>query len=357
MLKCKLAFVGDVMLGDSFYTLGRGVSSSLKKFGEDFLGAGIVNLLKEHDVVFCNLESPASEVGKKKTSLRRMHMRAERSAVKYLKKWGFNVVNLANNHIFEQGTDAAFDTVENLKEQHIDIIGAGIRNTFTGEAEPLEMHIRGTNICLVGLCLLDEKYSYSGGMNLEKTKSILNSNTNKLNIVSLHWGHELMDRPTARQIDMAEELINAGAKMIIGHHPHVLQGLDASKDRIIAYSLGNFIFNGFVKDTKWSCILSVEVNEDLSLVYELYPVVSSKDYRPLLATGSLKKKLLAEINRRSELLKISQEKSAYQKEYTNKISAMRKKLYLKMAGNMFFMSPVFWPQFFFRFIQRRTGTW
>ena len=98
----KLAFVGDIMCGDSFSLMGKGAATMIDRYGVDFLPAEIVDVFKSHDMVMGNIECVLSDAGRKENSLRKRHMRGRSETAKLLADWGLTVANVANNHILEQ---------------------------------------------------------------------------------------------------------------------------------------------------------------------------------------------------------------------------------------------------------------
>jgi len=105
MSQIRIAFVGDVMCGDSFSLLGWGTASCIDKHGTGFLPEKIRQIFKAHDMVFCNVECVLSDVGRDEKSLRSLHMRGRSRTAKYLADWGVTVAHLANNHILEHGLE------------------------------------------------------------------------------------------------------------------------------------------------------------------------------------------------------------------------------------------------------------
>jgi len=249
------------MCGDSFYALGHGVSSSLKRLKGEFLRPEIVDFLRSYDMVFGNVECALSDVGRSDLSLRSIQMRGRPECAGYLAEWGVTVANVANNHILEHGYEAACDTVKQLHKAGIKTIGSGRDGTFQEGIQVAQVEHAGQTISLIGICFRQEKYAFNGGADLAATIETIKtlSDDNRLVIVSAHWGDEFIDRPSIEQKRIAQEFINAGATLIIGHHPHVVQGIENLGGRLVAYSLGNFIFDSFLEDTRWSIILSVEI--------------------------------------------------------------------------------------------------
>jgi poly-gamma-glutamate synthesis protein (capsule biosynthesis protein) len=362
MSELRIACVGDIMCGDSFYALGHGVASVLDRYGKDFLPNNIVDVLRGHDMVLCNVECVLSDIGRKENSLRRLHMRGRPQAAEYLGQWGITLAHVANNHILEQGVDAAVDTLSQLQSARIKTVGAGKNGCFQVGIEPVALNLCGESVAVVGACFHNGKYAFSSKLN-EVLESIrTEAGKENLVIVSVHWGDELIDRPSMWQRLIARKFINAGASLILGHHPHVVQGVDSSDSALIAYSLGNFIFDSHLESTDWSMILSITISEKKVSKWEAIPVLRDKDHRPELARGVRKDELQKEVLRRcslsgQEIVDANKYEQEYISELRNLGAKSRHRLWGYIAKRFTCYRTIYWPQFLFRFIQRRTGLW
>lgn len=362
----KLAFVGDVMCGDFFSLLGEGAAAVIDKYGYNFLDSNIISILKAHHIVLGNVECALSDVGRNEYSLRRLHMRGRPQTSKLLSDWGLTIANVANNHIFEHGKDAAVDTVKNLKNAGLDIIGAGKDNKFEQGFSWLKKNIHDVDIHVMGICIRNEKYAYDGGVEISEAISeiqkVKNECPKSIIIISIHWGNELIEYPSQKQREIALALKSAGANMIIGHHPHVVQGIDMDDGKLIVYSLGNFIFDGYSEATSWSMILSVTLDEQNIVSVESIPLIFQEEYRPSIVTGARLQEYLKEIARRSELCKQTiKDPVLYDKEYYQRVQMLcqksRKDLWKALLRRFFKFPPYFWPQILMRPIWRRLGIW
>ncbi|MCE5187079.1 MAG: CapA family protein [Planctomycetaceae bacterium] len=362
----RLAFVGDIMCGDSFSLLGRGTAAMIDLYGRRFVDQRIAELLRWHDLVLGNIECVLSDAGRRENSLRRMHMRGRPSTCDLLSQWGVTVANVANNHILEQGRPAATDTVSNLKNANITVIGAGTHEQFGEGFSLVEKQIKGTSVFLGGICLRQERYAYNGGAGLSQVtaavQELRNSHPRAVIVLSVHWGDEYMDYPSLAQRQTAKQLIDAGANCIIGHHPHVVQGLDWDERKLVAYSLGNFIFDGFAPATGWSFILSVTMQGRTIQTVETIPIERQNDFRPALADRKKAQRYQTMLSLRNTLCREPIDNPAdYECDYQAKVRALcqsrRRNLWRALARRFFGFRPVFWPQLLFRPVQRRLGVW
>lgn len=363
MSEVKIACVGDVMCGESFYALGQGVASSLDKYGKDFLPNEIIDVFYDHDLVLCNIECILSDVGRKEYSLRSLHMRGRPEAARHLAEWGITVAHVANNHILEQGPEAAVDTVQQLEWAGIKIVGSGKDGLFRPGVQVTEVTLSNQKISVLGICFLKEKYAYYGGAELNELLDAISSlaRQGKIVVVSVHWGNELIDRPSTQQRQIAQQLVAAGASLIVGHHPHVVQGIEKVDGGLVAYSLGNFIFDCFLSRTRWSVILSVTISGKGIIQWDYIPVEKDKEHRPKFAQGEREVELKKEIERRCDLLQSKIPREQYEKQYESDFrvldSVARRKLWLELAKRMPALKFIYWPQLFLRPIQRRLGIW
>lgn len=350
------------MCGESFYAMGQGVTASLRKWGPDFLDDTIVAYLKGHDLVLCNVECVLSDLGANRYSLRRSQMRGRPLDAKLLHQWGLNVANVANNHILEHGLEAAVDTVRNLKNAGLNVVGAGQNGNFGGDIGATQLSLKGQDISILGVCLRNEKYAYFTEQwdSLIDTVQALSRNNTSV-IVSIHWGDELMDRPGIAIKDRANQLRDAGAVVIAGHHPHVVQGIENHQGRLTAYSLGNFIFNGFLPDTRWSVILSLTLSGNHVKEWEYKIIEQDQDHRPQFPGHQRLADLDREMQRRNALLECSLSSEDYEQKYKEDLcchhETAKKELHEYVRKRFWTYPPIFWPQVLLRPVKRRLGLW
>ena len=358
----RIAAVGDVMCGDSFYALGQGVDASLRHFGEGFLPTDVADHLRSHTFALCNVECVLSDIGRNDRSMRRTQMRGRPQYAQYLQKWGFNVAAVANNHILEHGREAAVDTAKQLRSAGIDVIGAGSGATFGSGVSVVEKTVGAFTVVFIGACRRNEKYAYNGGAESEDVLAAVKRCSRKraVPIVSLHWGDEFVDRPSLGQRDYVRQLFEAGAVAVIGHHPHVVQGLQHVNGRIAAFSLGNFMFDSFVADTRWSIILSMTIADGAVKEWGVRFIESDNVHRPQFAAGIAATRLIAEFDRRCRLLDMPVS-DTYESQYLADVESsrqhrsrqLRKELLRRLTG----FRPIYLPQLLARPFLRRIGAW
>lgn len=258
--------VGDIMLD-------RGVEYMVYKHGSEdyrFPFLKIADELKKADIVFGNLESQISDKGHKIGTI--YSFRAEPNAVKGLKYAGFNIVSVANNHSFDYDIPALEDSFKILKSAGIEYVGGGFNEE---EAFSLKiMEVEDTKIGFLAYCDVGSKWWRPKGDNsgitfvtekdVEEIKKKIKESKEKTDIliVSFHSGDEYETQPNSSQTYLYRTLIKAGADLIIGHHPHVIQPIEDYPPGYIAYSLGNFVFDqGFSVNTMRGSMLKVLIKD------------------------------------------------------------------------------------------------
>jgi len=258
----------------------------------------ITELLQNHDVIFGNLETVLSNRGVQVP--KRVPLQANPDNILYLKNAGFDIVNLANNHSRDYGEVGLLDTMSILKQNDIKFIGAGAN--IKDALKPVIFERNELKIGFLGFTsagdIAKEKSSGCAPLNKELIIKCISELRKKVDIliVSLHWGIEYVFYPSPEQQKLARTLIDNGADLIIGHHPHVVQGIEKYRDKLIIYSLGNCNF-GVEQDKNYEgadigIVVSVEFSKDKIPKYELIPVKINYNYQPVLLKGDEKSKVL-----------------------------------------------------------------
>lgn len=231
------------------------------------------------DISMINLENPLTERGTKIE--KKYNYRAKPDYVQILLNSGIDIVTLANNHIYDYGESGIYDTIKHLDENNIYYVGAG-RNQNEAR-HPVIFNIKGYKIAYFayyGTQKHGESFPAtedSAGTalrNLDIIQEDLRRYRNKVDFITVnfHWGDEKADHPGQDQIYFAHKVIEGGADVIVGHHPHVLQGVEKYQNKIIAYSLGNFIFGGNSRPTEDSVILEIRITKSGEIDASVIPV-------------------------------------------------------------------------------------
>lgn len=213
--------------------------------GVGFLTKNISPIFLNSDLAFCNLESPFTNKNSSNIFV------SPAFTISELKFAGLNLLNIANNHILEDSGLYYYDTIDLLSKAGFLIIGENIPQSSTYPILKTEVNgvvigwISCANTGIPNQQLICE-------LNFEKLINSIKENINDYDIiiVSLHTGYMFVDYPSPELRKFSKILIDSGAKLILIHHPHILQGIEVINEKVICYSLGNFLFDwrqGLVK--------------------------------------------------------------------------------------------------------------
>lgn len=292
-----ISAVGDIMLAGRWAPL-------LKKKGYDHPFGGVATALADSDVNLANLESPIANGGREYTS-KRFRFRAEPEVAKAMRKAGFNLVTLANNHSMDFGPVALAETMANLEAAGIAWIGAG---EDLSEARRMALFtVKGKKIAFLGYSLT-QPVEFFAARNRPGTapgyEHIFAPDIARARqeadyvIVSFHWGKEGHSTPLPLQRSIAHKAIDAGADVVIGHHPHVLQGIERYGKGIIFYSLGNFTFASRGTATGQSAIIRLRL-DDAHREAEILPLdvlYRRVGFQPRLLSGKPAASVIEQLN-------------------------------------------------------------
>lgn len=277
-----LLFVGDLMLarGVEFYTEREG--------GGDFRFPFqyVSSTLSAADLTIGNLEHPVSDRGRNQGS--EYSLRAKPEAIGGLADAGFDIVSLANNHIWDWGTDALSDTLSRLDGVQIDHVGAGMNETAANA--PVFKEVNGNRFAFLSWTDLypeglEAQGDGPGVSRFREDEAVARVRELAFGYdvvaVLFHWGDEYQTRANETQQRIGRTLIDAGADLVIGHHPHVVQEVERYGEGWIAYSLGNFIFDqGFSEETTRGLALRVTVTDGRVMSVEELPTRMNAHFQP-----------------------------------------------------------------------------
>jgi len=286
-----LLFVGDLMFD-------RGIERLMEKNSIYYPFEKIHQFLRGIDFVVGNLEGPIVK-NPPDFGFHSLKFAFSPEVAKVLSFSNFNLLSLANNHTFDTGETGFKETKEFLKQFRINFVGHPIRCDKDFLFEKENIIILAFNKTFPFNCS-DEKI-------VDIVKKIRKLNPKKFLIVVFHWGEEYQPKSSIFQQKLAHEVIKAGADLIIGSHPHVVQEIEEYQGKLIFYSLGNFVFDQFFsKETQESLSVGVEIYPQ-KVIYRLFPIQSklgqpslmnqkdSQKFLEKLAQKSFPKKLFDEI--------------------------------------------------------------
>lgn len=247
-------------------------------------------------------------------------LRADPAMCSTLVDAGFDVVNLANNHIMDGGPYGLEETIQTLDRHRLPWMGAG--RSFHEAVAPTLVERQGKVIAFLSAGDNSHDYAASDGPGvapmepfddlLARTRQA--SKSADLVVVQLHADLEFSEAPAPYRVRLSRQLIDHGAHLVIQHHPHVVQGVEEYGGGLIAYSLGNFVFNvhgnsyqsGY-PEARYGWILSVDVDHGAEgprvRGWNMEPVWIAEDHRPEPPSPERREEALVEFRRRCDLLK------------------------------------------------------
>lgn len=297
----SIAAVGDIMLGNhtTYY---------IEKYGIDYPFDSTKAMLSRAHLTFGNLESPFTRTGKRFD--KRFTFKVPPEYAVGLVNAGFDVVTLANNHILDYGIAGLRTTLAVLDSIRLGYCGAGL--TLEQAQKPAIIERNGLRIAFLGYSLTfpeefwatrsngGTNYPHNIKSNIQQADSLAD-----FTIVAFHWGAEGKNYPKDYQKLFARLAIDYGADLVLGHHPHVLQGLEIYQNRLIAYSLGNFSFSSYSKKSTESMILKVYLSDSGLLYAKIIPVSIDNNkiaFQPRILRGAEADSVLAHLQKYSEPL-------------------------------------------------------
>ena len=310
----SLAAVGDLMMSSWIIDV-------VKQEGVDFPFDSTRALLKKADLAIANLEAPLADVGKRYED-KTFTFKVPTNFIEGIKRSGLDVVNLANNHILDFGEDALASTISILDSNGIAFCGAGADKSIA--CAPTIVDHFGVKVAFLGFSMTFPKdfwakrnscgTCYPDEALLNRMITLAEEQAD-LTVVSFHWGAEKRATPKDYQIFFAHKAIDFGADLVLGHHPHVLQGLEVYKKKLIAYSLGNYVFGSFSNHAKDSMVLSVQFTSEGLLAASVHPISvhnATVNFQPRLYYGKKKQAVInylneisLELNKNSPVLNVN----------------------------------------------------
>ena len=272
-----LAFAGDICLTEDGYVIDH-----YDALGGDIglcLSEEVLKRLNEADISMINHEYPASTRG---AALEGKYytFRASPEREIILQQMGIDIVSLANNHIYDFGADAFYDTLDALGQAEIPYVGAGA--DMEEASRPVYFVTGGIKIGFVS-ANRSEKFIFTPEAGENSPGVVRMYDTAMMNniireareqcdflIAYVHWGTEDSKYYEAYQTAIAQEFFASGADTVIGSHPHVLQGIGYVDGKPVVYSLGDFWFNG---ETKFTAVVNLEVSIDGLVELSVLPCI------------------------------------------------------------------------------------
>lgn len=242
-VEITLSFTGDCTLGtDESFDEDTSFNSYYEYYGKDYFFEKVKSIFEKDDITIINMEGTLTNSTEREDKQFAFKGWKEFSGI--LTSGSVEAANMANNHSHDYGEQSFTDTIEELKSKGIE--------TF-GYDDVAIIETKGIKVGLFGIYELKD--------HLERKDQVTN-NIQKLKdqganviVAVFHWGNELVTSPDSNQVMLAHHAIDQGADVVVGHHPHVLQGIEEYKGKTIAYSLGNFCFGGNLTPREYATMI------------------------------------------------------------------------------------------------------
>ena len=299
----RLLAVGDICPGDHYFSLGHGTGSRLAN-GEDPFEE-ITSLLRDGDLRIANLEGPLCSFSCNRAGPEATVFRGPPNTADLLKRAGIDLLHVANNHALQHGADAFRMTISLIEDRGIAPVGLLEGKT----ARPIVRTVDGLTLGFLGYSFVPERYLPGQRLYASPVLKSVIQDVEKLRervdlvVVSVHWGNEATTMPTPDIKVAGHAIVSAGASLVLGHHPHWFQPVERVGRALIAYSLGDFMFDLFWdRRLVESAILSVDMDTTGVIDHHLIPVQFERDYHIRPQPGRAAKRFLAELENNSRAL-------------------------------------------------------
>ena len=300
-VKVTLSFAGDCTLGtDETFDYDTSFNAAYEAKPAKWFFANVADIFKKDSLTIVNMEGTLTEETSRADKT--FAFKGKAKFAKTLSKGNVEAACLANNHSHDYGDKSYTDTIEAVEAKDIKTFGYDRIAYFD---------VDGVKVALIGTYVLDEGTGIISSMenNIKKAQD----EGAQIIAVFTHWGTELDTVADETQMKVGHAAIDAGATLVVGGHPHVIQGYERYKDRYIVYSLGNFCFGGNANPTDMDCMIfqqtftvedgKVAEDDDIETIpCRVSSESSYNNYQPTPATGSEKKRIQEKIDESSEAI-------------------------------------------------------
>jgi poly-gamma-glutamate capsule biosynthesis protein CapA/YwtB (metallophosphatase superfamily) len=280
---------------------------------------GVREHLKTADLVIGNLETPLTDWAEQTPNKDKALVEAGKDvilrvtapdAAQTLSDAGIKVVGLANNHVMDFTEHGLLDTLERLRKAGVSYAGAG-ENLAEAEGA-LILKVKGKRIGILSFSDVVPRYSWAEANHpgiatakeADRVVGAVSRTRPKVDILIMvfHWGTQFLQEPIPRQVFLAQEAQRAGADLVLGAHPHVLQGVGCVGRAPVVYSAGNFVFPTMSAPTRRTAIFEFEFSGDQPISVRLVPAVIDEHGAPQLVSGEARVDILDEMTKLSKPL-------------------------------------------------------
>lgn len=295
-----ISAVGDCTFGtDENFAYEGSMPAKYDEVGDfNYFFENVKSVFEEDDLTIVNFEGTLTDSTTRED--KQFAFKADKSYAEILTDGFVEAANLANNHSKDYGEQSYNDTMDALDE-------AGITNF--GYDRVAIKKVKGIKVGLVGTYVLADGLGVKDSM--EKNIQDLKDEGAQVIIASFHWGEEKAEYPNDVQVELAHAAIDAGADLVLGHHPHVLQGIEQYKGKNIVYSLGNFCFGGNMYPSDMDTMIFQQTftlkggklqedNVTNIIPCSISSVEDYNNYQPTPAAGEKETEILNKITKRSQ---------------------------------------------------------
>lgn len=295
-----ISAVGDCTFGtDENFAYEGSMPAKYDEVGDfNYFFENVKSVFEEDDLTIVNFEGTLTDSTTRED--KQFAFKADKSYAEILTDGFVEAANLANNHSKDYGEQSYNDTMDALDE-------AGITNF--GYDRVAIKKVKGIKVGLVGSYVLADGLGVKDSM--EKNIQDLKDEGAQVIIASFHWGEEKAEYPNDVQVELAHAAIDAGADLVLGHHPHVLQGIEQYKGKNIVYSLGNFCFGGNMYPSDMDTMIFQQTftlkggklqedNVTNIIPCSISSVEDYNNYQPTPAAGEKETEILNKITQRSQ---------------------------------------------------------
>ncbi len=290
-----LTFAGDCTLGtDEYFDASTSFNAVYDEVDDPaYFMENVASIFSEDDYTVVNMEGTLTESTSRQDKTYAFKGPAEYANI--LTAGNIEAASLANNHSHDYGDESYTDTIEALDDAGI--LSFGYDRIGYADIKGVQVAFIGTYMLAEGLAIQDEMIS-----NIETARE----EGAQVVIVYVHWGVEKETVPTTEQVELGHIAVDAGADLVIGSHPHVIQGYEKYNGRYIVYSLGNFSFGGNKNPSDMDCMIfqqtftvtgdDVATDDDINVIpCSVSSASGYNNYQPTPAEGSEKERILEKI--------------------------------------------------------------
>lgn len=297
-VEVTVSALGDCTLGsDANFNTSTNFDAFQIVYGSTYFFENVRSILSEDDITFANFEGTLTTLNTR--AEKEFAFKGDPSYTDILKDGSIDTVTLANNHSSDYGAQSEEDTKQYLTEAGIDYC--------TGD-EIVVKDVKGVRVGLIGIYTLERGIEKAD--QVQQTIAAAKEQGAQIIVVAFHWGSEKSEIPDETQVSLAHTAIDSGADLVVGHHPHVLQGIELYQGKYIAYSLGNFCFGGNNTPSDMDSMIfqqTFSVTQDGTVtdssIHIIPCSISSQsgwnNYQPTPAEGAEADRIMEKINQRS----------------------------------------------------------